>query len=74
MRNPVLISHLDPENHEWAKKFAKQLTETQGQRTTMSDLLNQGLKLVRQKYEDEEALEKAKSEKEPWLERVPSAH
>lgn len=67
MRNPVLISNLDPSNHEWAKERAKMITEQTGHRTTMSDLVNEGLAILRQKCDDEEALAKAKAENEPWL-------
>lgn len=67
MRNPVLISHLNPDNHEWAKKRAEKITEETGHRTTMSSIVDLSLARYRQECEDEEAIDKAKSDKEPWL-------
>lgn len=67
MRNPVLISHLDPDNHQWAKGIAEKLTKETGQKTTMSNIINQAVFVFKQKFDDEEAMKQAKANEEPWL-------
>lgn len=67
MRNIVCISDLPPDAHEWAKTHAKVLTKERGKRTTMSDVVVEALTLLKQRYDDEQALEQAKANRQPWV-------
>lgn len=73
-RNTICVSNLNEDLHDWIKKRAKQKSEESDGRITMSDLFNEAVTLLKQKYDDEEALEKAKESGEPWLKEAAHAN
>lgn len=73
-RNTICVSNLREDLHEWIKETAKQKSDQSDGRITMSDLFNEAVTLLKQKYDDEEALEKAKSEGAPWLKEPAHVH
>ncbi len=52
MRNTICVSNLNPDLHDWLKEQADQRTK-KGQRVTMSELFNEAVTLLKQKYDDE---------------------
>lgn len=69
-RNPVLVSNIPEDLHEWVRNKAKEKSTQNQSRVTMSNLFVEGLILLKQKYDDEEALEAAKNDGEPWLQEA----
>lgn len=66
-RNPVLISNLDEENHQWLLWEAKRQTVIRGVRVTMTDLINEYIQQAKVLCLDEQALDQARKEGVLWL-------
>lgn len=75
-RNPVLVSNVPEDLHVWCREKARERSTQSNSRVTMSELFVEGLVLLKQKCDDEDALGAAKEKGEPWLQEtgVSGAH